>query len=399
MDLQELLNLISHLGEPDFRLSAETRKAALEHANAPVLLAEFARILRQGNREKREELVDLLADIHTAPVFELLMYALHDPHRWVRDCVVSNLKAKSEASKYFLPLIENYLSLTPDLDLTVRGRLLSVLAFHDRLDHPEDLIDAARYADFDAKEYAIKKLNKILYAEPRKKIYQALLEAYQQEYHPDIRSFLQKALHPEDAPASVFSSIQASADWFAAAALYFRSLGFYQEHSHLQEAEFVNKMKELCDYRPGVPLTHNTRLLLILAQDTQRVWYCDTEIYYDQHYVELFKKWAHISCGEFLPENISETRNEENNRIRISFSHKAQQFEIYAHDFGDWIDQGIFEELNEIISASQIQFGNIITDTQEACIVSLTASQKMSLERDLGLKFEQSGRYISPPKR
>lgn len=433
MDTQHLTNLISNLDDPDPSVREEVRRILIEHAGEKEVLDEFLNVLYRGSKSKRVSLVDVLSDIHTEQAFELLMYAAHDAYRWVGDRVIDNLKETSDESetlffveaelsheenpkstareralafikehksvekrKYFLPLLKNYLDTNRELDLTVRGRLLSVLARHDVLDGIENLIDTAKYGDFDGKEYAIEKLDSILNDDVRKRIYYALLDAFQQEHHPDIRSLFEKTLHPENGNKTIYDAIQSSSDWFAQAVLYFRQLGFYQEHKDVADDDLVKRIKNLRRHEDGEKLAHNTRLLLILAEDKKRVWYCDTEIH--QEFEKLLKAWGAISCGEFLPENIVETRSKNDDVIHIRFRHKNQPMEILANDYVEWIDISILEEINETIKSSGIQFCDIITDTQEACIVSLTASQKMHLEKDLGLKFDLSGRYISPPK-
>ncbi len=433
METQQLQKLISNLESVDSSVLDETKQVLIEHGHEKEVLDEFLSILHYGSQRKKVQLVDILSDIHNESSFKLLMYAQHDTHRQVRDKVIDNLKKredpenelwfveahlsykessdtdareqalssikeyrKNEKRKYFISHIKKYLSDNPNIDLTVRGNLLSVLAHHDALDTAEnltDLLDAVKYGDWDAKDYAIKKLDKIIDSTTRK-IYCALSDALVQEDNPDIHSYLVKALYPENTNENVFSSIRYSSNWFAKIILYFRNLGFYQDDATLTDDELINKIKESQNHS----WLDRTALLLILAEDKKRIWYCDSEIYYSQQYVKLLKEWGNISCGEFLPENITEAKNKKGEKILIKFTHKQQQIEILADDYGDWLDIGIFEEINELIKDSKRQFWNIVTGSQELCLICLTADEKGSLEKDLGLRFELFGCYISPPK-
>jgi hypothetical protein len=244
--------------------------------------------------------------------------------------------------------------------------------------------------------YAVEKLDWILNDATRNKIRFVMLERLRQEFHPDVQALLKKALSPEyksGEPAIYFSS-----SWFEDAVLFFRKIGFFQEYINLADHELIERIKEARQYGPDNKLPSTIDLLLILAEDKKRIWFRDAETYFDQEYVNLLQEWGNISRGTFLPENIVETRNEDDEKILISFSHNNKPWEIYVNDYGDWIDTSIFEEINEIIGDSGVQFFNIPTDSQEVYIVSISAFEKLQLEKYLRLKFEISGRFISPPK-
>lgn len=414
MDIEQIKNLISRLENSGSTIPSDIRQAFIDHASEKLVLNEFSNVLRIGNQETKIKLVEILSDIYSQESFELLMYALHDHFPTVSRRVVEKLtqwresdissvfdehKRNNQRKSFFLPLITDYLDKNKDMDLNVRGKLLDILAHYKLLNDVDSLIDAMRYGNFETREVAIDSLAKILHDDTRKKIRWAISEALQGEYHPDIRPLLQRALNPtdEDSVKNVFSVIQSSENWFDQAVLYFRELGFYQQYARMSNDELVEKIKVLRGYEPGDTLTYNTNLLLILAEDKQRVWYCDAESYYDQRYVEFFKIWGDISCGTFTPENIAESRDEALWQIRIIFQYKGQPMKIIAENYGDWVDLEIFIQINEILRGSEVQFCNIMTNTQEACIVTLTELQKMRLEKDLGLKIEFSGRYIPPP--
>ncbi len=194
---------------------------------------------------------------------------------------------------------------------------------------------------------------------------------------------------------NAFFRIKASSDWFAEAVLYFRKLGFYEEFADLPDGKLVEKIKALREYESGTKLTHKTQLLLLLAQDKKRVWFRDAELCWDQQYVKFVEEWGKISCGTFNPEEITETRDKE--KVKITFIHNGQKFEIYAGNFGEWLDLGVLGWINEIIRDTKYQFWDIVTGTQEACIVCVTAEQKKQLKKDLGLKFEKNDRYKYNP--
>ena len=195
---------------------------------------------------------------------------------------------------------------------------------------------------------------------------------------------------PEPKTNNVYSQLQNSSNWFSEAVLYFRTLGFYEEFADLSDIELVDKIKTLYEYdkyMAGVKLTRIAQLLLILKEDEKRVWFCDTEVCWDQQYVKFMKEWGKISCGTLHPEDISETRYED--YVKIYFTQNGKSFGIYAHNFGEWLDLGVFGWINDIIRSTKYHFWNIVPDTQEVCMVCLTTEQKEKLENDLGAMFEE----------
>ncbi len=194
---------------------------------------------------------------------------------------------------------------------------------------------------------------------------------------------------------NAYSRIEASADWFAEAVLYLRKLGYYEEFTNLPDDKLIEKIKARRKYEARDKLTHKTQLLLLLAEDQKRVWFCDAELCWDQQYAKFVKEWGKISCGTFNPEEIVETRDPE--KVKITFIHNRQKFEIYANNFGEWLDIGVFGWINEIIRETKYQFWNIDTNSQEVCIVCVTPEQKLQLEKDLGLMFEQTDQYKYDP--
>jgi len=436
---QQLKRLVTELEKTDFSISKETRQAFIEYASEREVLNAFKSLLSRGTRHIRVKVVDILSDIHSQQAFELLFYALHDPYRDIRDRVMDNLKKGKNTDTrlppeyqktlealqraihgsddpkkiseiidehdrnkrrkfYFLPLIENRLNNDKDMDLTVRGNLLSILAHHEVLKEIDHLIDTMRYGTFEAKKHAIDRLNEIADEKMQEKIQYAMVDVLEKELYPPIRDQLTQALHNPLDNTQILGHFFTSADWFAEAVLYFKSLGFYQEYHWMADDDLIEKIKVTRYYQLGKKPTRITDFLLILAEDKQRVWYHDTELYWYGQFVKFLKEWGDISHGEFMPENISETVNKTDEKICLKFRHKGQDFEITANYYGEWINLEVLEEINQILTGSHIQLCNIITDTQEACVVSLTAMQKMRLEKDLGLQFDFSGRYIPPPE-
>lgn len=193
---------------------------------------------------------------------------------------------------------------------------------------------------------------------------------------------------------SAFSIIKTSRDWITETVLYYRKLGFYEKYSHLPEDKLVEKIKKLYRFRSEEEFTYS-KLLLLLARDKKRVWYCDAELCWDQQYVKFVQEWGKISCGTFTPKKITEFRDKE--KVKITFTHNKKFFEIYACNYGEWLDLGVLGWINEIIQDTKYHFWNIVPDSQEVCIVCLTDEQKDQLEKDLELTFEQPDEHKYHP--
>lgn len=440
MEIQEIKKLLLDLDKPNSPALDEVKGKLVKYASKKEMLIEFLNILCSGSKEARINVVDILSNVFTEQSFKLLIYALHDPHSSVCYAVAENLekqvdldrtlfwveeyltyekisnKAAREGAllqireyeeikgrEYFLPLIKKYITANPSLDLTVRGNLLSVLAIHGDLEGVGNLIEVMKYGSFDGKLYATKKLGKILNDEvinenAQKVILDAMSEAIQQEHLPDITWLLDEYLHHTKKSTSVFSSIRSSSDWIKEAVLYFRKLGFYQEYSNLSDDELVRKIKDACEYI-GDEFFHNHQLVTLLAEDKSRTWTDNGEDFI-QDYVKILNKWGEISYGNFVPKNITQTKDEAERITRINFEINEKKIEIQANIYKNGIDMGVLEAINETLIDNQIQFDKRIQFCcigDDNCIVSLTAAQKRCFEKDLGLKFSSPGRYILPP--
>lgn len=95
MDIQRLKSLLIDLDDLDkanSRALDETKNELVKYASEKEVLVELLNILCNGSQRARRNVVDILSDVHTEQAFNLLIYALHDPHSLVRHQVIDNLE-------------------------------------------------------------------------------------------------------------------------------------------------------------------------------------------------------------------------------------------------------------------------------------------------------------------
>ncbi len=397
---KELINLIAELTFLPYPLPTQKKETFIRRGNEKVVLDAFAHVLTSNDDLTKKKVVnDILSRIETEPAYNLLFYALHDPDWHLRHKALDVLNRKGFNS---LPYVEGWLNRT-DLSPWVRGGLLSILANHQRLKNTNDFIQILHYGDVDSRRYAVVHLEKI----KTREVYDALSVAAIHEIRSDdirtqildiIKQF--RNLNPDfsaNENSGFFSSLLNAKDWFYDIALYFRRLGFFQDYKNKADDEFVLALKDLHSGQPNNRLSRMLDIQKVLFADKKRVWFRDAETYHKKEYVKILKEWADISCGKFIPRNISETWYSDKGPIQIEFEQGEQTFRANANYYGDWIDLGIIPQVNEAFKDSGVQFCNLIIDSQEICILSLTASQKSDLEKDLGFEFEFIGRYSQMP--
>ncbi len=395
MDTERIKQLLAGYGSSDASTKQEAKRELIEHLEDQEVIILLEGILREGKMEHRREMVELLGGGTTPQAFQLLVLALSDPSDRVSFAAFDTLRGRKDEAldRYIGEYLER-----KDLDWSVRGELLSILLFHQRLNDPELLIQTLRYGTTDARLTSAGELGKI----KTKEVYHALREAQKQEYHPDVLSSIRKSIDQFEADGRIFSSgdqvrfftrLQESPDWFSDLVLYLRKLGFFLQFKELTDLELVQKLRRARPFLPEGKKFKMIDILETLAQDKERVWFEDLETFVKNEYVNLLKEWGAISCGKFLPEKITEIWDGPVGPIRVQFEHKGHPYEMTPGFYGDQIQLEMLSEVNIIIQNSGVQLCNAITDSQEACVIGLRAAEKKQLEEDLGIKFAFPARY------
>jgi hypothetical protein len=288
----------------------------------------------------------------------------------------------------------------PDLALAVRGELLSALGKMDAL-QDDDLVDALRYGDVDTRIIAATRLGEI----ETHQSYKALNDALRRDENPDVIKRAEEALKMFAQKKVSFSSDDVEEtgllatwrradDWFVEVVKYFREVGFFQEAADLSDAALVEAVRdqymEIFIQPPRDRLTSDADLLCVLACDRERVWWRDLEADVGcrtKVYVQTLKEWSQISCGSFIPKNISEAWDGSNGPVHITFDHKGEAVHLRPEYLSDYIDLNLLTDINEFIEGTGIRFEVYKPFDQSAYVISLTPDQKRRLQRDLDWFF------------
>ena len=399
----QVFKIVAELTLLPYPVPTQKRKMFVQRGTEKDVLNAFIHILSSNDKLTKAKVVDdILGKLDTEQAFNLLFYAMHDPDWHIRHKALDQLARKG---RDVLPPIERWLN-RDDLDPSVRGGLLSILANQQKLENTDDFIQVLHHGNFDAKWYAIVHLEKI----KTKEVYDELRAAAIKEMHIEIRNEIRNVIkrfedlkvenssveNPLVENKNRFMPIFTSKNWFPDAVLHLRKLGFFQDYNNMSDDEIVLTLRDLVscpiDYQPARIFD----IQKIIVKDKRRVWFRDAETYHQNAYVKILNEWSDISSGSFAPKNIKEIWHSEKGPIQIEFEHNGQDFRINANYSGDWIDASIIPQVNEAFKDSGMQFCNVIVDSQELCVICLTDSQKKTLERDLGFEYEFIGRYIQP---
>ena len=179
------------------------------------------------------------------------------------------------------------------------------------------------------------------------------------------------------------------------AARYYRNFGFFEQDWALSSQEFDNKFLALynkkTDWDPFDSSKHYDPYaeLYLLYQDTDHVWFEDTEADVAKGkdvYVNTLKAWSQISRGAFRPSNISETWDSEEGPVTISFTLNGQKKVIHPGYVDDYIDINILKDLNDMIQGTGYEFVAVQVD-QAVFVTVVKADEKLKLQQERYLDF------------
>jgi hypothetical protein len=128
--------------------------------------------------------------------------------------------------------------------------------------------------------------------------------------------------------------------------------------------------------------------LMLLAYDTDRVWFQDIErdvLEGNDEYVATLREWAHIAGRDFSPRHVRERWRTENGPVTIAFTLEGRARRIEAANQGDFLDLCVLTSgINPLIARTGRQFAIYRPDAelgQEAFVVAITAQERRALER------------------
>ena len=117
-------------------------------------------------------------------------------------------------------------------------------------------------------------------------------------------------------------------------------------------------------------------------------------------YGEILRGLARISCGAFMPNDISEWWEDHDlgigyGPVHVYLVFNGREYEIPLNGMGDWADDALLlGGVNELLSrsGSPYRFYYCYNDGQIIDLVALTPEEKMKLEVERGWKFPRDMR-------
>lgn len=183
-----------------------------------------------------------------------------------------------------------------------------------------------------------------------------------------------------------------SQEWLLHTIRYFRSIGFFETHSHLSDHELAAMLRQWREKQWGKDFDPSSIFseLGLLSWDKDRVWWKDTEADVCSGrtaYKRTITEWSNISRGTFLPENIQETWRSEQGPIEISCIQRGRLVTLHPEYLEDYIDLGLLVQINALISDTGMQFELYKPFDQTGFVLTLTADEKRRLQTERGWHF------------
>ncbi len=163
-----------------------------------------------------------------------------------------------------------------------------------------------------------------------------------------------------------------------------RPLGFFADRSGTDQDVAVALLD---DYRASwgrdPALDEQLLDLELLRFDPQRAWWEDTEADVgpvNEAYVEALRGLAAISRGALRPVGITETWESPIGPVRIRLSQEGRDHEIVARYLDDYLDMGILDGLNRVVTASPYRFRMYAPFDQTAFVIACDEPERRLLE-------------------
>ncbi len=145
---------------------------------------------------------------------------------------------------------------------------------------------------------------------------------------------------------------------------FFRQIGFFQQYRELSDEEVLEQIRNARgrDYFESKLLKSNQLGAdhIVLEYDSMRVASFDTEIVYEgsEGYKNAFLlALAHISQGNFAPQNVTEHWSQGDSSVYITFELHGQEYEyIHKNRWNDYVDLDMLGFLNKLVADTGYQF-------------------------------------------
>ena len=201
---------------------------------------------------------------------------------------------------------------------------------------------------------------------------------------------------------------------FTIAVSTLRKCGFFEQYSHMTDAEAAIALLEWLHQRTpqdafyqAHPQHSLDKALLrrvaertgpdafkkIAGYDFTRVWSGDLEADVcegSEIYVGVVEDYARLSMGCLQPTNIVETWASETGPVTLSFEQQGQQFTTQLDYYDDWIDGEVFSFLDGAMKSQGFTSAihAEVNTGQDMFLVRATEDEKACMERELGWSFD-----------
>ena len=183
-----------------------------------------------------------------------------------------------------------------------------------------------------------------------------------------------------------------------------RQAGFFKEYPNLSDNDLFNKLNEIRkleysklfdrDYEPE-PIKDFHQLAI---QDEKK--FIDMDLEADvcaenKVYISVLQQMAKASDGHFNPTDIEEIWSSDEGPIKVSFKSNNQIIEFSPEYMDDWIDERIFEVINdEMKKTSSDRFVLCYGPKEEwfgqnAIHIRLNDAEKSFLKKELNWSFPE----------
>lgn len=172
-----------------------------------------------------------------------------------------------------------------------------------------------------------------------------------------------------------------------------RAIGFFVDRADATDDEIATEVAASIKAEWGDQIGPADPLfdLLVAGQDPDRIWWRDLEADVSDGnlvYQITLAEWGGISVGSFSPSAITERWDSDAGPVTVTFELDGTEHALQPSYLEDWIDLGILTGINELVASSGRRFESYRAFDQTAFVASLTADERLTLERDRGWCFE-----------
>jgi len=216
------------------------------------------------------------------------------------------------------------------------------------------------------------------------------------EYVPRLVEHYRRARRAGDDPAATVGAwahdpgetgelgpVPPASAWTLQTVTALRRIGFFATWPG-SDAEVAAELDDRRRATTGAPFdpTDVWSELELAAEDTARVWWCDTESEVTpgaQAYVTAIGQWAAISQGALVPEQVEEAWDQPAGQVRIGVRLDGVTHQLVAHVIDDYLDVSLIDQLNELLADRGVAFQQLTTGDQTAYLLAVSPEQHHAL--------------------